>query len=75
MRLNDLVHEMVHTMTAAEQASSRKDARDLINRATKLRGAIDYMKSHPDYQYGPSHEGQRVGGAFGSDDYVERWHV
>ena len=74
MKINDLVHEMVHTMAAAEAASNQKEARSLINRATKLRAAIDYAKTHPDYQYGPAHEGQKVGGSFGSDDYVERWH-
>ena len=74
MQLNTLVHEMVHTLAAAEQCGNRKEARDLINRASKIRGAIDYLKQHPEYSYGPARAGSQVGGSFGSDDYIERWH-
>ena len=75
MELNTLVHEMVHTLAAAENCSNRKEAKDLINKAEKLRGAINYMKAHPNYSYGPATAGSQVGGPFGSDDYIERWHM
>jgi hypothetical protein len=74
MELNTLVHEMVHTLAAAETCGSRKEAKDLINKAEKIRGAINYLKAHPCYAYGPATIGSQVGGAFGSDDYIERWH-
>jgi hypothetical protein len=41
MEINQLVHEMVHTLQAAEACGNRKEAIDCISRATKLREAID----------------------------------
>ena len=76
MNYNTLIYEMVQTMQKAENCTSRQEAIDLLNRATRLREAAAEARSNDGYKYGPTtdHLHQKVGGSFGSDDYSERWH-
>ena len=79
MNLNDLNYQYIKLMTEAEGCSNRKDARNLLNKATKLKDTIALLKESEalvNYKYSYTHDRlhDRVGGQFGSDDFVERWH-
>lgn len=43
MKPNDLTYNYAQLMRAAQQATSRKDAVDLINKATKLKETCAYL--------------------------------
>ena len=79
MKLNDLNYQYAQLMAEAGQCTSRQEALTLINRATRLRDTINLMKESEallNHKYTYTHDRlhDKVGGKFGSDDFVERWH-
>jgi hypothetical protein len=70
MNYNDLNYTYAQLMRAAERACNRKEALDIINKATQVRAAAQAIKSQP-----PINRYERwCGGPGGFDDYAERLH-
>lgn len=76
MELNDLIYQQTKLYREAQECSNRKDALNLIHKASRLQDTINMIKEHESlYRYGAStNELQFCGGAFGSDNFIERWH-
>ena len=66
-----LNYEYVRWMTKAEQANSRQEAVDCINKATQLKAAFEVARQHeaPLDRYA-----RWCGGPGGFDDFAERLH-
>jgi hypothetical protein len=70
MKQIHLNYEYALLMKQAEQATSRQEAVDLINKATALRAAMEALKNNPP----PDRYERWCGGKNGFDDYAERLH-
>ena len=63
MHYNTIIYEMTKLLTQAEEATSRKEALECINKARFLQETAALMKQE-----------RWCGGPGGWDNFVERWH-
>ena len=60
MNLNDLNYQYIKLMTEAEGCSNRKDAVNLLNKATKLKDTIALVKRCLEYYAGNGNKKERA---------------
>ena len=63
MNYQHIVYEMTSLLTQAEEATSRKEAVECLNKATLLQETAAALKKE-----------RWCGGVGGWDNWVERWH-